>query len=190
MDRVEACEGQQIVARKLKTFITNIGFFELALAAPSMKAALEAWGMGHNAFHQGLARQTDDPAIVAATMAMPGTVLRRPVGTKGAFTQNAQLPKDWAPAPPKAKASKTPPPKAVPRAKAPRHPKSDSAAILSFQKATERRDRARAQQGEKDAARAEQARARDARLAAKAKAALARGEARHSTICAATDRDR
>jgi hypothetical protein len=28
---------------KLKTFITNIGFFELALAAPSIKAALEAW---------------------------------------------------------------------------------------------------------------------------------------------------
>jgi colicin import membrane protein len=68
---------------KLKTFISNIGFFELALAAPSMKAALEAWGMGHNAFQHGFAKQTDDPKIVAATMAQPGVVLRRAVGTKG-----------------------------------------------------------------------------------------------------------
>jgi len=30
------------MARKLKTYITNLGFFELAIAAPSMKAALEA----------------------------------------------------------------------------------------------------------------------------------------------------
>ena len=27
------------MARKLKTYVTNLGFFELALAAPSMKAA-------------------------------------------------------------------------------------------------------------------------------------------------------
>jgi colicin import membrane protein len=80
--------------RKLKTFITNIGLFELALAAPSMKAALEAWGMGHNAFQHGFAKQSDDPKIVAATMASPGVVLRRAVGTKGAFTENPELPKD------------------------------------------------------------------------------------------------
>jgi colicin import membrane protein len=29
------------MARKLKTFVTILGFFELAIAAPSMKAALE-----------------------------------------------------------------------------------------------------------------------------------------------------
>ncbi len=74
--------------RMLKTFITNIGFFELALAAPSMKAALEAWGMGHSAFQHGFAKQTDDPKIVAATMAKPGTVLRRAVGTQGANSRN------------------------------------------------------------------------------------------------------
>src|SRR5580704_507248 len=101
--------------RKLKTFITNLGFFELALAAPSMKAALEAWGMGHNAFHHGFARETDDPRIVAAAMAKPGVVLRRPVGTNGAFAENAELPRNWKITPPK-----TPPVKPV--SKAPSRP--------------------------------------------------------------------
>jgi hypothetical protein len=32
------------MARKLKTYQTSLGFFDLAMAAPSMKAALEAWG--------------------------------------------------------------------------------------------------------------------------------------------------
>jgi hypothetical protein len=31
------------MARKLKAYQTSIGFFDLAIAAPSMKAALEAW---------------------------------------------------------------------------------------------------------------------------------------------------
>ena len=104
--------------RKLKTYITNLGFFELALAAPSMKAALEAWGMGHNAFHQGFARETDDPRIVAATMAKPGVVLKLAVGSKGAFQENATLPKDWKLSPPagelpKAK-TKSPPARKAP----------------------------------------------------------------------------
>src|SRR5438874_13741391 len=62
--------------RKLKTFVTESGFFELAVAAPSMKAALEDWGITVNLFQQGLARQTDDPAIVAAAQSAPGRVLR------------------------------------------------------------------------------------------------------------------
>lgn len=31
------------MARKLKTYQTSTGFFEHAIAVPSMKAALEAW---------------------------------------------------------------------------------------------------------------------------------------------------
>jgi hypothetical protein len=31
-----------------------VGFFDLAIAAPSMKAALEEWGANSNLFHQGL----------------------------------------------------------------------------------------------------------------------------------------
>ena len=63
---------------------------------PSMKAALEAWGSNSNLFHQGAARETDDPEIVAATMATPGVVLRRAVGSSGPFTEHAALPTDLA----------------------------------------------------------------------------------------------
>lgn len=82
------------MARKLKTYITSIGFFEEAIAAPSMKAALEAWGSSHNLFHQGLAKETNDPAIVAATMKEPGVILRRPIGRGGVFKAHAELPKN------------------------------------------------------------------------------------------------
>ena len=81
------------MARKLKTYVTSIGFFELAVAAPSMKAALEAWGTERNLFQQGFAKETDDPAIVAATMAQPGIVLKRSVGSRGTFREHAELPK-------------------------------------------------------------------------------------------------
>ena len=80
--------------RKLKTYQTSLGFYDQAIAAPSMKAALEAWGASSNLFHQGVAKETDDPDIVAATMAKPGIVLRRPVGSDGPFSESAELPTD------------------------------------------------------------------------------------------------
>jgi hypothetical protein len=49
------------MARKLKVFQTSPGFFDLAIAAPSMKAALEAWGADSNLFHQGVAKESEDP---------------------------------------------------------------------------------------------------------------------------------
>src|ERR1700754_4927749 len=82
------------MARKLKTFVTSIGFYDMAIAAPSMKAALEAWGARQNLFHQGTAEETEDPAVVAATMAAPGVVLRRPVGSKGAYKEKPDELKD------------------------------------------------------------------------------------------------
>jgi colicin import membrane protein len=66
------------MTRKLKTYQTSLGFFDLAIAAPSMKAALETWGADSNLFHQGAAKESDDPDVVAATVAKPGVVLRRP----------------------------------------------------------------------------------------------------------------
>jgi hypothetical protein len=81
------------MARKLKTYQTSLGFFEQAIAAPSMKAALEAWGADSNLFHQGAARESTDPEIVAATMKKPGVVLKRPVGSDGPFGEHAELPK-------------------------------------------------------------------------------------------------
>jgi colicin import membrane protein len=71
------------MARKLKTYQTSLGFFEQAIAAPSMKAALEAWGADSNLFHQGAAKESHDPDVIAATMAKPGVVLKRPVGSDG-----------------------------------------------------------------------------------------------------------
>lgn len=102
------------MARKLKTFTTSAGFFDLAVAAPSMKAALEAWGAGANLFQQGFAQATDDPAIVKATTAKPGVVLRRPVGTTEPYREQADLPADLpAPAASKPKTKATPSPTAA-----------------------------------------------------------------------------
>ena len=78
--------------RQLKTYVTTAGFFDLAIATASMKAALEAWGARSNLFHQGFAQQTRDPATLAATLAKPGVVLRRAVGTRDRFSERAPLP--------------------------------------------------------------------------------------------------
>jgi colicin import membrane protein len=78
--------------RKLKTYQTSVAFFDLAIAAPSMKAALEAWGAGSNLFHQGVAREIDDTDVIAATMSKPGVVLRRPAGSSGRFAEHSELP--------------------------------------------------------------------------------------------------
>lgn len=82
------------MARKLKTYQTSLGFFDMAIAAPSMKAALEAWGSKSNLFHQGVAREVDDPDVIAATVAKPGVILKRPVGSDGPFKEEAELPSD------------------------------------------------------------------------------------------------
>jgi colicin import membrane protein len=81
------------MAKKLKVYQTSIGFFDLAVAAPSMKAAAEAWGADPDIFKRGFAKQTEDPKVVEATIATPGVVLRRPVGSHGEFTEKAVLPK-------------------------------------------------------------------------------------------------
>ena len=87
------------MARKLKAYETSIGFYDLAVAAPSMKAALDAWGAGSNLFHQGVAKESQDAAVVAATMAKPGLVLRRPVGSDGRFGEHVDLPDHLADVP-------------------------------------------------------------------------------------------
>jgi len=84
------------MARKLKTYQTSLGFFDLAVAAPSMKAALEAWGADSNLFHQGAAKQSEDPDVIAPTLAAPGVVLKRPVGSRGPFKEHAELPTNLA----------------------------------------------------------------------------------------------
>jgi hypothetical protein len=87
-------EPARSLARKPKTFQTSLGFYDLAIAAPSMKAALEAWGAGSNLFHQCVAKETADPDVVAATMSKPGVVLNRPAGSSGRFAEHSDLPSD------------------------------------------------------------------------------------------------
>src|ERR1700690_957435 len=82
------------MAKKLKTYQTSLGFFDQAIAAPSMKAALEAWGADSNLFHQGAAKESTDADVIAATMKKPGVVLKRPVGSDGPFGEHAELPKE------------------------------------------------------------------------------------------------
>ncbi len=72
--------------RKLKVYRTHLGFYDAIVAAPSQKAALEAWGAGPQQFSQGFASVTDDSAIVAAALEKPGVVLKRQFGSKGKFT--------------------------------------------------------------------------------------------------------
>ena len=173
--------------RKLKTFITNLGFFELAVASPSMKAALAAWGLAHNAFRHGFAKETDDPKIIAAAEAAPGTVLRRPIGSKDAFKEHADLPKVAAVKAAALRPVKRPEPAkrriASERNAKPRAPViSLDAARRALERQAKERERAEAQ--------AERDRERKERAVKKALDALSAARERHEKIVAEIERRR
>jgi len=67
--------------RKLKVFRTPIGFHDAYVAAPSMKAALEAWGSATNLFAAGAAEVVTDPELMREPLARPGEVIRKARGT-------------------------------------------------------------------------------------------------------------
>ena len=67
--------------QKLKVFRTPIGFHDAYVAAPSRKAALEAWGADSNIFAQGIAEEVTDPKLMEEPLADPGTVIRRVRGS-------------------------------------------------------------------------------------------------------------
>ena len=118
----------------------------------------------------------------------PGVVLRRAVGTKGEFTEHAELPKDlWKLEAPKAEPIR---PKQQPAK--PKHApddKKDRAAILSFEKAKQRRDAAREKEQAEANAKREKDQARVERALAKAEGALDRAKAHHEKIAAAIAAD-
>jgi type IV secretory pathway VirB10-like protein len=178
------------MARKLKVFTTSAGFFDLAVSAPSMKAALEAWGAGANLFHQGFARQTDDPAIVKAAMARPGVVLRRPVGTDRPFAEEAKASeapfKGRVAKKPKVARPKAAAPKRKPAAEKPASRRVEREAARAFEQERERRERRERQEA---AARRKEAARRDQAIAA-ATAALERAEARHEAATAEIEQAR
>lgn len=63
--------------QKLKVFRMPIGFHDAYVAAPSQKAALEAWGTDVNLFAQGIAEQVTDPELMEEALAKPGEVIRK-----------------------------------------------------------------------------------------------------------------
>ncbi|OPY96577.1 cell envelope biogenesis protein TolA [Bradyrhizobium sacchari] len=160
--------------RRLKTYQTSLGFYDQAIAAPSMKAALQAWGASSNLFHQGVARETDDPGIVAATMAKPGVVLRRPVGSDGPFTESAELPTDLADGDARPR-SKRRPARPAPKAAGKIDDKQARKAAASFAKEEQRRE---AERRKEEAARAKEQARREKAVAA-AEAALDKARREH-----------
>jgi hypothetical protein len=166
------------MAKKLKTYETSLGFFDLAIAAPSMKAALEAWGADSNLFHQGAAKQSEDPDVVAATIAEPGVVLKRPVGSNGPFKEHAELPTNLGDA--------TARPSKAARKPAGRKPKMTSSrpadkaaeqkAAVAYEREQKRRDRERARE---EAARQKEREHRQ-QAVDKAQSALDKAEREHA----------
>jgi hypothetical protein len=166
------------MAKKVKTYETSLGFFDLAIAAPSMKAALEAWGADSNLFHQGAAKESDDPDVVAATMAKPGVMLKRPVGSKGPFKEHAELPTNLGDAttrPSKAarKAAGHKPKKSSSR---PADKAAEQKAAVAYKREQKRRDRERARE---EAARQKEREHRQ-QAVDKAQSALDKAEREHA----------
>lgn len=115
--------------QNLKVFRTPIGFHDAYVAAPSQRAALEAWGSDRNLFAAGGAERVEDPELMREPLANPGKVIRRLRGT--AAEQFAALPRNKPrhsaktvgatsasaskEAKPSPKAKPSPPPKPKPR---------------------------------------------------------------------------
>jgi colicin import membrane protein len=170
------------MARRLKTYQTSIGFFDLAIAAPSMKAAAEAWGSDTDVFKKGFAKETHDSEIVAATMAKPGVLLRRPVGSNDPFSEKAELPQIDKIA---EKRGKSQPKRQEPKAHKVDH-KAAKDAALAFEKEQKRRETAR----RKEEIARQKERERREEVMAKAQRALEQARRAHEAKVKKIDIDR
>ncbi|MBR0752125.1 cell envelope biogenesis protein TolA [Bradyrhizobium jicamae] len=170
------------MARKLKTFQTSLGFFDLAIAAPSMKAALEAWGANSNLFHQGAAKESDDPDVIAAAMKKPGVVLRRPVGSDRSFSEQAELPTDLDGGRRSTKAARK---SKGAVAKKPASRSVDKAAERTAALAYEREEKRRAHERAREEAARQKERERRQQAVDKAQSALDKAEQEHTKRAAA-----
>ena len=164
------------MARKLKTYQTSLGFFEQAIAAPSMKAALEAWGADSNLFHQGAARESTDPEIIAATMKKPGVVLKRPVGSDGLFGENAELPKNLGQDARRKSAPPKPPVRTAKKSSSEPDKAADRKAAQAYERERQRRERDEA----KEEAARQKERERKRQAVDKAQAVLEKAEEEHA----------
>lgn len=83
--------------RALKVFRLPIGFHDAYVAAPTQKAAIEAWGSDKDVFQRGQAELVTDPELTREPLESPGKVIKRLRGT--AAEQIAALGETPAPAP-------------------------------------------------------------------------------------------
>jgi len=74
----------------IKVYTSNLGFYEVAVAARSQKLALAHWGLTRDLFREGLAEESHDPKAIAAAMRKVGMVVRRPIGSSGPFEERAE----------------------------------------------------------------------------------------------------
>ena len=169
------------MTKKLKAYQTSLGFFDLAIAAPSMKAALEAWGADSNLFHQGAAKESDDPDVIAAAMKKPGVVLRRPVGSNGSFSEHAKLPTDLGGAGPTKAARRSNGPKAKKASFRPDDKAAERKAAFDY----EREQRRRVLERAKEEAARQKERQRRQQAVDKAQAALDKAKQVHAKRAAA-----
>ncbi len=77
---------------KLKVYRLPVGFHDAYVAAPSQKAAIEAWGSDKDVFQRGQAELVEDPKLTREPLASPGEVIKRLRGT--AAEQMAALRKE------------------------------------------------------------------------------------------------
>jgi hypothetical protein len=68
-------------AARLKVFRLPIGFHDAYVAAPSQKAAAEAWGTDASVFARKDAELVTEPELTREPLAHPGTVVKRLRGT-------------------------------------------------------------------------------------------------------------
>ena len=72
------------MAARLKVFSTSNGLTTSVVAVSSRAKALDAWGARQDLFKEGLASETEDPALVEAALARAGEVVTRSALDPGA----------------------------------------------------------------------------------------------------------
>jgi colicin import membrane protein len=190
--------------RKLKVYQTSQGFYDLVIAAPSMKAALAAWGASPDIFRRGFAKQSHDRDVIAAAMAQPGLVLRRPVGSNKRFQEHAELPtaeslsehfkrtevpRKKATTPKSTKADEQAERGAAKEAEREAAAKTDEKAERKAAAAFEKEERRRELRRQKKEAAAAKVRARRHTMIEKAKSALENARRDHGERIAAIEKD-
>jgi colicin import membrane protein len=150
-----------------------------------MKAALEAWGSKNNLFHQGFAKEVNDPEVIAATMLKPGVILKRAIGSNGPFTEHADLPTHLSPHEVKGRPEKR-------RAKPQKQPsrKTDDKAARKAALAFERVQRQRESERRKDEAATAKVRERRQEAIARAEVAIAEAKRDHDKRASTIETDR